>query len=234
MHTAVDCPSFIDLRAFADAATGEPGPDPFGADRRLLNLRGGPIEAGSIELPGGAGEVAGSAGDCWMMVVRGAVTIGPLQLAAGASCVIGGGTPFAWSAEAPATLVFMRHLSEVGDGAGIVRIDADAPLAPSNPPLAELLLGPVPACRNHTTFRSSDGEFTCGVWDSTPYHRKAMKYRHFEIMHLLRGSVTFVDGAARERTFVKGGVFLVEQGAECSWESRESVAKVYAIFRPLD
>ena len=110
---------------------------------------------------------------------------------------------------------------------------ADAELAPSGAPLAELLVGTTPSCRNHTAFRSADGEFTCGVWDSTPYHRRAMRYGHFELMVLLRGAVTFVDERERTRTFRAGDVFLVEQGASCSWDSREEVAKIYAIYRPL-
>ena len=51
-------------------------------------------------------------------------------------------------------------------------------------------------------------------------------------MYLLEGSVTFVDGTGRAGTFAKGDIFLVEQGATCSWESREQVAKVYVIYRP--
>ena len=60
-----------------------------------------------------------------------------------------------------------------------------------------------------------------------------MYYRHYELMYLLEGSVTFVDGAGRVGTFAKGDVFLVEQGSDCSWESREHVKKVYAIYRPV-
>ncbi len=59
-----------------------------------------------------------------------------------------------------------------------------------------------------------------------------MRYRHYELMHLLAGTVTFVDDAAREGTFSTGDIFLVEQGAECSWDSRVDVKKVYAIYRP--
>lgn len=233
METTVDCPSFIDLRAFADRRADMVGNDPFGADRRMVPLRSGPVEAGSIELPAGRGTVAGSAGDCWLIVTEGAVAIDSLLLAAGDSCIIRGGTAFTWSAEVPTSLIFMRHVSGATETAGIVPIDTDAELTPSGAPLAELLVGDTPACRNHTTFLSGDGEFTCGVWDSTPYHRRTMPYRHCELMYLLAGSVTFVDGAGRERTFAKGDIFLIEQGAECSWESREQVAKVYAIYRPL-
>jgi uncharacterized cupin superfamily protein len=44
--------------------------------------------------------------------------------------------------------------------------------------------------------------------------------------------VTFVDETGRAGTFAQGDIFLVEQGATCSWESREQVAKVYVIYRP--
>jgi uncharacterized cupin superfamily protein len=72
-----------------------------------------------------------------------------------------------------------------------------------------------------------------GTWDSTPYHRRPMYYRHYELMYLLEGSVTFVDEAGRSGTFSKGDIFLVEQTATCSWESLDHVAKVYVIYRPV-
>ena len=99
-------------------------------------------------------------------------------------------------------------------------------------PAAELLLTPAPVCRNHTDYRSADGEFTCGTWDSTPYTRRAMFFRHMELMFLLEGSVTFVDEAGRSGTFSKGDIFLIEQGASCSWQNLEDVAKLYVIYRP--
>ncbi len=232
METTIDCPSFIDLRAIAEGGTATRGKDPFGRDRRLVPLRGEPLETGSIDVPAGQGTVPGSAGDCWLMVTEGAIIIDTLTRRAGESCVIRGGTGFAWSADAPATLVFVRHMSCVNSTAGIVPINNDVELTPSGAPLAELLVGETPACRNHTTFLSDDGEFMCGVWDSTPYHRRTMLYRQFELMYLLAGSVTFIDGAGRERTFAQNDIFYVEQGAECSWESRERVAKVYVIYRP--
>lgn len=33
-------------------------------------------------------------------------------------------------------------------------------------------------------------------------------------------------------TFLRGDIFLIELHAQCSWESRENVAKVYANYRP--
>jgi uncharacterized cupin superfamily protein len=59
-----------------------------------------------------------------------------------------------------------------------------------------------------------------------------MLYRHYELMYLIEGSVTFADETGRSGTFSKGDIFMIEQGAQCSWESREYVAKVFALYRP--
>jgi len=50
-------------------------------------------------------------------------------------------------------------------------------------------------------------------------------------MYLLKGSATLVDESGRTDTFEHRDIFLLEQGAQCSWESREHVAKGYAIFQ---
>jgi uncharacterized cupin superfamily protein len=101
----------------------------------------------------------------------------------------------------------------------------------TGPPAADLLVGPTPSCRNHSDYLSTNGEFVCGTWDSTPYHRRSMLYRHIELMHLLDGSVTFED-ATGSVTFAKGDIFLAMRGAECAWISHVHVKKVYAIHRP--
>lgn len=228
--TLTEVQTFIDLGPFAAAHTAAPS-DPFGAGRRLLPLREAPVEVGTVRLDPGSGHAPAADGDTFVVVTEGAVELSGLRLTVAESCVVPAGTAFDWTAAAATTLVFMRYTGGTGP-AGVVAIENDAPLTPSGAPLAELLVGPTPSCRNHTAFTSADGEFMCGTWDSTPYHRTAMDYRHFELMVLLKGSVTFVDGAGRSGTFSQGDVFLVEQGARCSWESREDVAKIYAIYRP--
>jgi uncharacterized cupin superfamily protein len=59
-----------------------------------------------------------------------------------------------------------------------------------------------------------------------------MPYRMYELMYQLEGSVKLVDETGRGSTFTRGDILIVEQHAQCSWESREHVAKVYAVFRP--
>ncbi|QGP81070.1 cupin domain-containing protein [Sphingobium sp. CAP-1] len=229
--------SFIDLRAWAAGATVTAGEgDPFLAARAALPLADGPISAGLIALPQGAGMVAAMPADEFIIVESGSVRIAggdvDMALAEGDSLVLRGGASFAWTADADSRLLYMRRSGGPAGDATIIPVDADAPLAPSGAPLAELLVGPTPQCRNNTDWKSEDGEFMAGTWDSTPYHRRAMRYGHFELMYLLDGSVTFVDEVGAEGTFAKGDIFLVEQGASCSWDSRVHVKKIYCIYRP--
>ena len=234
--------TFIDLRAFAAdesqgiASPAAPEDGRFQSSRRFLVLPPGPVTAGVITLAAGRGTVAVQPADEFVVVSEGTITFSQgertLTLDAGASAVIPRGARFSWWTPAPASVIFMRYESHPGADVAIVPIDRSPKLEPSGAPLAELLITPTPQCRNQTDYRSPDGTFTCGTWDSTPYHRIAMLYRHYELMHLLEGSVTFVDETGRTGTFARGDIFLVEQGARCSWDSRENVAKVYAIYRP--
>jgi uncharacterized cupin superfamily protein len=241
--TPAHAPSFIDLRAFArDPRLGIPlaaaDMDRFLSSRRLLDFPPGPVTAGAIALEGGGGAVQSHPADEFIVVCEGKLTLTlarqgrTLVLGPGNSAVIQHGADFSWSAQGPVTVVFMRYGGSQPGGRGIVPVRENAPMAPSNPPSAELLLTPAPSCRSHTDHRSADGAFSCGIWDSTPYHRRAMFYRHYELMVLLEGSVTFIDETGRGGTFTKGDIFLVEQQAQCSWESRAHVAKVFAIYRP--
>lgn len=233
--------SFIDLRGFA--AVAQLGParrggtgDAFRDARQYLDLPEGPVSVGLMTFDRQDGRADGMVGDEFIIVLAGELTIDAdatrLTLTTDQSAVIPAGCRFSWRAAAGTKALFMTCATAARATAGPMAIDASGPLAPSNPPVAELLVGSTPRCRNRTDYRSADGEFMCGVWDSTPYHRLSMPYRHYELMHLLAGAVTFEDGAGRRATFSKGDIFLVEQGAECSWLSETDVAKVFAIYRP--
>ncbi|ABM32761.1 cupin domain-containing protein [Paracidovorax citrulli] len=241
---AARTPTFIDLREFSqDTSQGivpaaGAGDDPFLSRRRILDWAPGPVTAGVIALDAGSGSVASLPGDECILVTEGQLTLrqpqqdAPLVLGPGQSAVIPHGAAFSWSAQGPVSLVFTRYnRSQPGDGA-IVPVRQAPELKPSGSPPPDLLTTPAPSCRNFTDYTSADGEFMCGTWDSTPYARRPLFYRHYELMYLLEGSVTFVDGQGRTRTFSKGDIFLVEQGASCSWDSRDHVAKLYVIYRP--
>ena len=194
------------------------------------------MTAGAIALDAGSGSVPSLPADEFIIVNEGSLTLSQkgvtLTLEAGQSAVIQQGATFSWSAQGPVSILFTRYNRSQPGSRAIVPIKEQPQLEASGTPLAELLLTPAPVCRNYTDYRSADGEFMCGTWDSTPYHRRPMFYRHYELMYLLEGSVTFVDEAGRSGTFSKGDIFLVEQTANCSWDSRDHVAKVYVIYRP--
>ncbi|WP_343526184.1 cupin domain-containing protein [Sphingomonas sp.] len=231
MSGTVTVASFVDLRTFAEGVTVTPGDYP-GA-RTALPLPPGPVSVEAIRLAAGSG-TASSAADEFVIVLAGRLTLNGLVLSPGESAVVPGNVATAWQAEAGTLALAMRCASGPAGADNIVAIDEGAELAPSGAPLAALLVGETPSCRNHTDYRSANGEFLCGTWDSTPYHRLPMRYRHYELMHLLEGTVSFRDEAGRTGTFTQGDVFLVEQGAECSWLSTTQVKKVYAIYRPAE
>jgi uncharacterized cupin superfamily protein len=236
-------PSFVDLRQFARdprqgvAVTAPAGADRFLSSRRVLDWAPGPVTAGVITLGAGSGTVQSLPADEFIIVHEGSVTLthrgATLTLGPDQGAVLKHGAAFSWSAQGPVSLIFVRYNQSREDDGALVPIKENPEMGPSaGGPAAALLLTPAPVCRNHTDYRSADGEFTCGTWDSTPYTRRAMFFRHMELMFLLEGRVTFVDEAGRSGTFSKGDIFLIEQGASCSWESLEHVAKLYLIYRP--
>jgi uncharacterized cupin superfamily protein len=237
VQAQVEQSGFIDvLRSRWQWPQTQADEQPFGF-RRRLPLPPGPVFIESVQLAEGLGRNLQLASDEFVLVLSGSVQFRQagreFRLKAGDAGVLLRHKPLGWSADKPTDLIVMRCTTGGGSGADQpVVIDVGAPLAPSNPPLAELLVGDTPTCRNHTDYRSASGEFLCGTWDSTPYHRQLMKFRHFELMSLLEGEVTFVDQLGNEGTFGAGDVVLLVQGGGCSWESREHVKKIYSTYRP--
>lgn len=221
----------IDLRAYAvDAApTGDwltGRATPAFADDRATVVAFAPVGEGRVEaLPN----------DEFLILLSGTLTVerarGVTVITTGRCAVLPAGLSFGWRAPAGTIAIVVTCPAAAGAAEDIVPIDEAASLQQSNPPIADLLIGPTPSCRNHSDYQSTNGELTCGTWDSTPYHRRAMLYRHIELMHLLDGSVTFED-ATGSVTFDKGDVFLATRGAQCAWISHVDVKKVYAIHRP--
>ena len=220
----------IDLRAYASRVA----PTREWLDRAAPAFADDAAAVAAI-APVGKGRVPALPADEFAIVLSGEIALrsarGAAVFKAGRSVVLPAGLGFEWSAAAGTVAVIVACPGSRGTATDWAPIDEAAALAPSKPPLAELLVGPTPSCRNHTDYASANGEFVCGTWDSTPYHRRPMPYRHIELMHLLEGSVTFED-ASGSATFSKGDIFLAARGAQCAWLSEVHVKKVYAIHRP--
>lgn len=230
-------PAFIvDLRAFAaDASAGtastEVG-DTWFAARRLVPFDGAVSVA--VMSPEGSGQVT-LPRDEFVFVIAGELSIAASdtrKIAANTGAMLPQGLAFAWTAQPGTQAVVVRYNGDGGGADHMVPVDLDAALAPSNPPAADLLTSDTPSCRNHTDYVTPNGEFMCGVWDSTPYARRHIDYRHGELMHLLAGSVTFADEDGNSATFRQDDLFIMLPGARCSWLSTEDCAKVWVIYRP--
>jgi uncharacterized cupin superfamily protein len=244
--TRGEAPSAEGVQSFVDVlgsrakwpVAGHAGIDPYLADRRRLPLPDGLVSVETLTLAAGQSGETVLSGDEFVLVLAGSLRLRQaarqIQLEADGAAVAVRAEPLEWATDDATELLVMRCSAGPGGADGPVRIDVDAPLSPSNPPLADLLVGPTPSCRSHSDFRSASGEFMCGTWDSTPYHRQLMTFRHFELMRLLEGEVTFVDEAGRTGRFGTGDVVLFVHGGAASWESRTHVKKIYATYRPAD
>ncbi|MCB1435422.1 MAG: DUF861 domain-containing protein, partial [Alphaproteobacteria bacterium] len=115
-----------------------------------------------------------------------------------------------------------------------IKIDRDVILAPSAAPPPEMLLTPVPVQHTHEYFVDATGQLNIGVWDTSGYTRKLIDFPRHELMHLLEGSVTFIDDKGSERTFTAGDTFFVPLGTPNSWKSEGYLRKIFVIFHPRD
>jgi uncharacterized cupin superfamily protein len=221
----------IDLRAYATGAA--PTRDWLGG--RATAAFADDATVVTAIAPVGKGRVSVLPADEFLIVLAGEIAFDTTRRAAvikaGQSAVLPAGLAFGWSAAAGTVAVIVACPGAAAALPDLVPIDEAAPLLPSNPPLAELLVGPAPSCRNHSDYRSANGEFACGTWDSTPYNRRAMLHPQVELMHFLEGAATFVD-ASGSVTFSKGDIIVRVRGAQCSWVSEVHVKKVYATHKP--
>jgi uncharacterized cupin superfamily protein len=224
--------TFVDLRSFA-ATAAVSGGDYLSARTPLAMPDGAELIAALT--PTGSGSIERLDADEFLIVLEGELSLDSgttkVCLKPGESAVLPANLSFVWSAGPNLRAIVMRCVVAPG-ATDIVPIDEAAPLTPSGSPQDALLVGPTPSCRNHRDYQSEDDVFVCGTWDSTPYHRRAMPYGHYELMHLLAGEVTFEDETGRTGTFGQGDTLLIERGAYCSWSSKTHVKKIYATYRP--
>lgn len=115
----------------------------------------------------------------------------------------------------------------------VIKPDPKAKLAPAQGPDPKLVIGTVqPKWHDHSFFEDVTGQWTVGVWSTTPYERKVVEFPRHELMHLLEGSVTISDGEGDEQTFKAGDTLFVPKGAKMGWKSTEPVRKIYCILMP--
>lgn len=232
MSSPATTPSFIDLRAFLSSQR----PSSLAAPLQVpLALAPGPIDVGVLYLPAGTHAQSIEA-DQFVLIAEGAVQLQHADqthaLACGRSAVIRAGSQVSWKSVEPVAVVYMRYAGPASGTPGVVVLTESPALAPSNPPAADVLISPVPSCRSFNDFRSDDDTFVCGTWDSTPYTRHAIRFGHYELMHLLEGEVSFADPNGPRASFAAGDIVLFVRNGECAWDSQVHVRKTYGYWRP--
>lgn len=234
-------PTYTDLRALASNATAaEFRPSCAEAEasfahRNFIEVKDPVVDIGWSVAAAGSGRVEKFGQHELVIVLDGEIAFqtsrNEILLRAGQSLVIPKGASFQWNVSNRVTFAFMRYHPEEAETSDLVFLDPNVPLSPSGSPLAELLLSETPSCRNNTLYATPTRHWSAGIWDSTPYHRKPMTYAHYEVMHILEGSVCITDDQGRATTFGPDSVLLVPKGAKCSWLSEKHVRKVWGILR---
>jgi len=179
----------------------------------------------------------------FMIVLEGTVTIvdakgGETTVKAGESFIIPKGLPCVWKQTG-----YMRKFFVIFDDASglaakdpaalkVLRPDPEAALSPSAGPAAEVLLSAAPEQNDRQYFADLTGQWTVGVWDSTPYHRKTIDFPRHELMHILEGEVTLTEEGQPPQTFKAGDTFFVPLGTRCDWKTTGYLRKIYCILQP--
>lgn len=231
MKQTVD--AVVDIRAYA---AGTSPSNHWLDDRKAPAFADADAQVAAIALRG-EGQVESLPTDEFVLVLEGRLEIvsdtGTLAMEPVTGGVLPLGSSFRWRASDDLlAIIYAAPTGSSGSATGPLLIDEDALLAPSSPPLAENLIGPTPTCRAHSDYLSQNGEFACGIWDSTPYHRRQIPYRQVELMYLLEGGATFTNDQGSV-SFSAGDACLFVRGDGCAWLSDEYVKKIYATQRPV-
>lgn len=110
----------------------------------------------------------------------------------------------------------------------IVRIAEPGPAAEEGTPGRVLSGKPRTKTRNY--YADSAEHFYAGIWESTP-GKWQVEYSEHELVHLLAGRVVLTDADGHEQRFGPGDMFVIPAGFRGTWETVESVRKLYAIYQ---
>lgn len=74
----------------------------------------------------------------------------------------------------------------------------------------------------------ADGKFLTGYWEATPGTYQ-VTYNADEMVHMFKGKATLTNTAGESKTYVGGDSFFVEAGFKGTWNTIETVQKIFAI-----
>ncbi len=179
----------------------------------------------------------------FMLLLEGSVTIidakgGETVIKAGESFILPKGLVCQWKQTGYVRKFFVIFEDDSGLVAKdpkklkVIKPDPSAKLSPADGPDPKLIVSGSPKWHDKLYHEDPTGQWTVGVWSTTPYERKVIPFPRHELMHLLEGSVTISDGKGGAETFRAGDTFFVPKGAMMGWKNTEPVKKIYCIFLP--
>jgi len=207
--------------------------DPFGSFRHVAHEGSDGIAAGVLDGNGDF-EIKNYPYSEALIVHSGLVSIKSkeqvLEVSVGESVVIALGTECTISFKPGTVAAFCAATCFFGEeAAGLSWIERYGDLEPSATLAPPILIGRAPQCRALSTYQGSGTPLKVGVWDSTPYQRRARPHRIHELMNLIEGQVTLTMEDGRVIQVGTGDTVFVPQGAPCSWVSTGYVRKYYAV-----
>ncbi len=89
--------------------------------------------------------------------------------------------------------------------------------------------------REREVFTSSDGTFTCGVWEREP-DTWSFARPYDEVAYILEGDADVETDDGRALRVGPGDILVTPNGSKGTWRIRETIAKFYAIYSgaPID
>lgn len=179
----------------------------------------------------------------FMILLEGEVTIvdatgRETTVKAGESFLLPKGLPCAWKQTG-----YVRKYYVIFDDASglapqspsalrVLQPDPAAALEQTDGPAPKLLNGPVPMQHGKEYFEDLSGQWTVGVWSSSPYHRKTIDFPRHELMHILEGEVIITEEGFEPQTFKAGETFFLPMGTRSDWHTTAYIRKIYCIMQP--
>ncbi|MCC7275713.1 MAG: DUF861 domain-containing protein, partial [Alphaproteobacteria bacterium] len=79
-------------------------------------------------------------------------------------------------------------------------------------------------------FVDSTGQWTVGVWETSPYHRRPVPFPRYELMHVLEGGVTVRGAAGDAQVYGPGDTFFIAKGMVGDFDVADRLRKIYCIM----
>jgi uncharacterized cupin superfamily protein len=73
------------------------------------------------------------------------------------------------------------------------------------------------------------GKIRTGIWESTPGKTISMKGETFEFCHILSGKCVITEDGGAAHTFNAGDSFIMKPGFVGTWETLETLRKIFVI-----